>query len=180
MYVVLCVPLTLNMSRSFWGHSVHVSKNWAVIWKRLVVEQSWWKFRPQGCMWHACWYFWPWTIIRLIWDALFQKLGQLNQKNGWSWASWVYLTCMLVFFTLNMSSSVVVIRCTFWKKGCNSKTAHRRTKRTKIWASVVRVRSMHVGIFYVENVKVIWGYSMHCSENWKKSQERLIVERNRQ
>ncbi len=34
------VFLTLNMSRSFGGHLVHFSKNWAVTQKRLVVERN--------------------------------------------------------------------------------------------------------------------------------------------
>ena len=25
---------------------------------------------------------------------------------------------------------------------------------------------MHVGIFYFDHVKVIWGHSVHCSKNW--------------
>ncbi len=45
----------------------------------------------------------------------------------------LYAACMLVFFTLAMSRSFGVIRCTFPKLGCNSKVAHRKAKRTKIW-----------------------------------------------
>ncbi len=28
------------------------------------------------------------------------------------------------------------------------------------------VCSMHGGMFYLQHVKVIWGYSVHFSENW--------------
>ena len=37
---------------------------------------------------------------------------------------------------------------------------------------------MHVGIFDLEHVKVIWGHLVHFSENWAVTQKRLIVERN--
>ncbi len=37
---------------------------------------------------------------------------------------------------------------------------------------------MHVGIFDLEHVKVIWGHSVHFSENWAVTQQLLIVERN--
>ncbi len=37
---------------------------------------------------------------------------------------------------------------------------------------------MHVGIFDLEHVKVIWGHSVHFSENCTVTQKRLIVERN--
>ena len=43
------------------------------------------------------------------------------------------------------------------------KTTHRRAKRTKIWVFL----------------KVIWGHSVHFSENWPETQKRLIVEQNR-
>ena len=42
--------------------------------------------------------------------------------------------------------------------------AHRRVKRTKIWASKIwslELCSLHVGIFDLEHVKVIWGHSVH-------------------
>ena len=42
------------------------------------------------------------------------------------------------------------------------------------------VCSMHVGIFDLEHVKVIWGHSVHFSENWAITQNRLNVERNGQ
>ncbi len=80
---------------------------------------------------------------------------------------------MVVFLTLNMSKSFGVIRCIFRKLGCNSKTAHHRAKRTKICAPLV-----HVGIFDLEHVKLIWGHSVQFSENWPVTQKRLIVERN--
>ncbi len=38
------------------------------------------------------------------------------------------------------------------------------------------VCNMHVGIFYLEHVKVIWGHSVHFSKNWAVTQKRLIVE----
>ncbi len=56
------------------------------------------------------------------------------------------------------------------------KMAHRRTKRTKIWASG-GVCSMHVGIFDLEHVKISWGDSVLFSKNWAVTQKRLIVER---
>ncbi len=40
--------------------------------------------------------------------------------------------------------------------------------------------SMHVGIFDLEHVKVIWGHSVHFSENWPITQKQVIVERNGQ
>ncbi len=34
---------------------------------------------------------------------------------------------------------------------------------------------MHVCSFDLEHVKVIWGHSVHFSENWVATQKRLIV-----
>ncbi len=61
----------------------------------------------------------------------------------------------------------------------NSKTAHRRAKWTIIWASGVQNCSMHVGIFDLEHVKVIWGHPVQFSENWAVTQKWLIIEHNR-
>ncbi len=36
---------------------------------------------------------------------------------------------------------------------------------------------MHVGVFDLEHVKVIWGHSVHFSEKWAVAQKRLIGER---
>ncbi len=36
----MLVFLTLNMSRSFWGHLVHFFENWAVTQKQLIVERN--------------------------------------------------------------------------------------------------------------------------------------------
>ncbi len=40
------------------------------------------------------------------------------------------------------------------------------------------VCSMHVGIFDLEHVKVIWFHSVHFSKNWAVSQKLLIVQQN--
>ncbi len=40
--------------------------------------------------------------------------------------------------------------------------------------------SMHVGIFNLDHVKVIWGHLVHFSKNWVVTQKRLIVERSEQ
>ncbi len=37
--------------------------------------------------------------------------------------------------------------------------------------------SIHVGVFDLEHVKVIWGHSVQFSETWAVTQNRLIVER---
>ena len=54
---------------------------------------------------------------------------------------------------------------------------HRNAKRMKIWANG-GVCNMHVGIFDLELVKVIWGHLVHFSENWAVTQKRLVLERN--
>ena len=54
---------------------------------------------------------------------------------------------------------------------------HRRVKQIENLA-LVGVCNMHVGILNLEHVKVIWGHSVHFSENWAVTQKRLIVERN--
>ena len=36
-----------------WSHSVHVSENWAVTQKPLIVERNRRKFRPRGCSMHV-------------------------------------------------------------------------------------------------------------------------------
>ena len=38
--------------------------------------------------------------------------------------------------------------------------------------------NMHVGIFELEPVKVIWGHSVHLSEKLGRNSKQLIVERN--
>ncbi len=35
---------------------------------------------------------------------------------------------------------------------------------------------MHVGIFDLEHVKVIWSHSVHFSEDWVITEKQLIVE----
>ena len=41
MHVIfIWILLTLNMSRLFWGHSVHFSQNWALTEKWLIVERN--------------------------------------------------------------------------------------------------------------------------------------------
>ncbi len=55
MYVLcICVFLTLNMPRSFWGYSVHLSEKRGVIRKRLIVEPNGRKFGPRWCMYVVC------------------------------------------------------------------------------------------------------------------------------
>ncbi len=43
---------------------------------------------------------------------------------------------------------------------------------------IIIYKYITVGIFDLEYVKVIWGHSVHFSENWAVTQKRLIVERN--
>ncbi len=69
----------------------------------------------------------------------------------------VYVACVLVFLTLNLSRSLMVIWCMFRKKGANSKTAHCRVKRMKIWG----VCSMPL---FLPLFIVIWGHLMYFSE----------------
>ena len=52
--------------------------------------------------------------------------------------------------------------------------AHRGAKQIENLA-LVGVCSLHVGIFDLEHVKVIWGHSVHFSGNWAVTQKRLIV-----
>ncbi len=49
------------------------------------------------------------------------------------------------------------------KRGHNSKMAHHRPKRTKIWVSG-GVCSMHVDFFDLEHVKTICGHLVHFSD----------------
>ncbi len=79
--------------------------------------------------------------------ALFQKLGR-NSKKAHCRAKQIqilglgvcmYLACILVIFTLNMSRSFGVLWCTFQIRRAVTQTAHHRTKRTKIWALGVYV-----------------------------------------
>ena len=93
------------------------------------------------------------------------------------WVTGVYVTCMLVFLTLKMSGHLGSFGTLFRRFVCNSKTAHRRAKRTKIWA-LRGACNMHV-FFYLEHVNVIWGHSVHFSKNWAITQKWLVVERNR-
>ena len=41
------VLLTLNMSKSFWDHSVHIFPNWTAIQKWFIVEWNQWKSVPR-------------------------------------------------------------------------------------------------------------------------------------
>ena len=51
MYLTyIWVFLTLNMSRSFWNHSVHFLQNLIVTQTVLIVEQKEGKFGPRGYM----------------------------------------------------------------------------------------------------------------------------------
>ncbi len=121
---------------------MHFSENWAVTQKRLIIEQNGRKFGPRGCMWHACWYFLPWTCQGHFgsFSALFPKLARNSKtahrraKETKFFAPRVYVTCMLVFLPLNMSRSFGSFGALFQKLDCNSKTAHCRAKQTKIWA----------------------------------------------
>ncbi len=68
----------------------------------------------------------------------------------------------------------------FSEKVCNSRTAHRRAKGTKKWASGRGgVHSMQISIFDLEHVSVIW-IIRRTSKNWAVTQKRLIVEQKRQ
>ena len=55
--------------------------------------------------------------------------------------------------------------------------AHCRAKQIENLA-LVGVCSAHVGIFDLEHVKIIWGHSVHFSENWSVTKKRLSVVRN--
>ena len=63
------------------------------------------------------------------------------------------------------------------KLGRNSKVAHHRAKQIEN-LTLVGVCSIHVGIFDLVHVEVIWGHSVHFSRNWAVTQKRLIVVRS--
>ncbi len=75
--------------------------------------------------------------IKVIWDhsVHFTEKGSVTRKrliidqNGRKSGHGLYVACILEFFTLNMSMSFRVSRCTFSKMGHNSKTAQHRVKR---------------------------------------------------
>ncbi len=85
------------------------------------------------------------------------------------WASGIYVVSIYTHLPLNINVKVILglFGALFPKLGSNSKTAHRRAKLTKIWASGVYVPgSIHVGtcIFDLAHIKVMWGHLVHSSE----------------
>ena len=93
--------------------------------------------------------------------ARFQKLGR-NLKTARSRtklmkisASGVYVACMLVFLTLNNYQAH--LGCTFPKTGAVK-------PKKRLIMGLVGVSNMHVGIFYLEHVKLSCGHTLHFSE----------------
>ncbi len=81
--------------------------------------------------------------INVIWGHsvhFSEKRGE-NSKATHRRAKWtkllprgcMHIACILIFFTLIMSRSFGVIRCTFPKKGRDAKTVHHRAERTNQW-----------------------------------------------
>ncbi len=59
------------------------------------------------------------------------------------WVLLVYLGCILMVLTLNISRPFGVIWCTFPKKGHDSKMFHRRVKRMKIFTTGEYIVCVH-------------------------------------
>ncbi len=55
--------------------------------------------------------------------------------------------------------------------------AHRRLKQIENSALVGVCSSIHVGIFDLDHVKVIWGHPVHFSKNWPVNRKWLTMER---
>ena len=101
----------------------------------------------------------------------------------------VYYMHILILFNLNMLRPYIgifdlehvkviwVIWFTFLTKGDNSKTAHRRAKRIKLWASGVYVVCVWV-LLTLDMSSSFWGHLAHFSKNWAITRKWLIVERN--
>ncbi len=60
---------------------------------------------------------------------------------------------------------------------CHSKTAHRRVKRSEIWASWILVTHV-LGTFDLVGFKVIWGSFGALFSKWHVTQQKLVLERN--
>ncbi len=98
------------------------------------------------------------------------------------------VTCMLYVVILNLEPAKVIwghsVHYSVNWPVTKKKTAYRRTKGTKIWASGVYVTCMFffffIFFFYLEHVTVMLDHLEHFSENWAVTQKRLIVERNGQ
>ncbi len=108
-----------------WGHSVHFSENWVISHERLIIERSGQKFGSRGvCNMHVG--IFDLEHVKVIWGhsvqfcenwPVTQKQFIVEPKRRKFGPRGVYVTCMLVFLTLNMSRLFGVIRCTFAKLG---------------------------------------------------------------
>ncbi len=93
-----------------------------------------------------------------------QKRIIILMKRTKIWVSEVCAACMLVFLTLNMSRSFKVIRCTLPKIwGVTQQRLIIERNGPKTWPSGTYI-TMHVDIFDLEHVRVIWGHLVHFSE----------------
>ena len=75
----MCVhmgSLTVNISRSFWGHSMHFSPIWLMTQKLIVVERNGRKFEPRDV------YSMHISILTLNMSRSFRSLGVLFRKGG--------------------------------------------------------------------------------------------------
>ncbi len=94
------------------------------------------------------------------------------------WSQAVYVVCISVLLTLKMPRSFEIIRCSFTKMGCNSKTRNRSAKRMKIWVSGVYAVYIWV-LFYLKHVKVILvPFGVFFPQSWTETRKWLIVDRN--
>ncbi len=171
-----------------------LTENWAVTQKWLIVERNEQNFGSWR-MYVALCFFFTLNISRSfgVIQCTFPppKKKQTNKQSSNSKtahrrakrttisALGVYVACMLVFLTLNMSRLFGVIRCTFPKIGPLLKMVHRRVKWTKFWALGVYV-ALCCCFFHLEHIKVVWGPSVHFASQNGVTQKRLIVERNGQ
>ncbi len=165
MYVACSSVPTLNKSRSFLGHSVHYSQNWAITWKRLIIEWNRRKFGPRGYTYVVC------IFVFLPLNSIIQKRFTV-ERNWRKFGSWgVYPACIWYLWPWTYQGHLGLFGALFWKKGGNLEMAHCRVKQTNIWALWVYV--VCIGVFTLELVKVIWGRAVHFSQT---TQTQLIVE----
>ncbi len=72
-------------------------------------------------------------------------------------ASGIYVSCILIFLTLNMSRSFGVIRCTFPKKRALLETNRIVEQNRRKFGPLFCLCTMYIGTFDLENVQVILG-----------------------
>ena len=114
--------------------------------------------------------------------ALFRKLGghskMAHHRAIWTkvWASWVYVTCMLVFFDLeHVKVKNTNMHATYTPEAqiCVC-FALRWAVKSVCFALRWAVKSAPNEAKWLD----IWGHLVHFSKNWALTQKRLVVERN--